>query len=206
MGLTAKDPGGSRDDFDPTPEGLHPAIAIGVYDLGTQYSEKFGKSTHRVLLMWELPECRIEIEKAEGTQNLPRAISRQYTLSLHQNALLRQHLEMWRGRAFSETELVQGFNLKKLLGVNCTLQVIHNKGEERTFANVSAVMPLMKGKNRKPENPLRFFSFEDGKDIPEGTPEWIAKIINEAEEARGVASEPVPEFEEGEIPDEAPPF
>jgi hypothetical protein len=101
---------------------------------------------------------------------------------------------MWRSKAFTFEELANGFDLRKLLGVNCTLQVIHHKGDDRTFANVSAVMPLMKGAKKKPENPLRFFSFEEDMDIPDGTPEWIVKIINEAEEMTGVEPVQEPDF------------
>ena len=34
------------------------------------------------------------------------------------------------------------------------------------------------------ENPLKFFSFEEGTAVPDGTPEWIMNLIRESEEAK----------------------
>jgi len=189
MGLTAKNPGGT--DYDPVALGVHQAICYGIYDLGTQYQERFGKSTHKVLFQWELPEERINIERDDKMVNLPRAISKQYTCSLHEKSNLRKDLQSWRGVAFT-TKQLEGFDLKTVLGANCSLQVLHNTREDgRIFANVAAIIPLMKNmKKREPENPLRFFSFEDQTNIPEGTPDWIVDIIKAADEWGSGNSEP----------------
>lgn len=181
MGLTAKHTGGAN--FDPVSEGLHHAVCYALYDLGTQWNETFGKSTHRVLIAWEIPDERIQVEKDGKTKDLPRAISKEYTLSLHEKAQLRKELESWRGKAFSDHEL-EGFDLTKLLGANCMVQVIHKKKSDKTYANVSNVVQLMKGTSKKsPENPTRYFSFEEHQDnIPEGTPDWIIDKIKASEE------------------------
>lgn len=72
----------------------------------------------------------------------------QYTLSLNSKAKLRQHLEAWRGRKFSGEEL-KGFDLEKLLGANCQLQIVHSLSDNgRTYANVQAIVPLGKGMNK----------------------------------------------------------
>ena len=175
MALLAKDEGGKG--FDPVEAGVHKAICIAVYDLGTQYNEIFNKSARQVLLMWELPDQRIQIED----RDLPRAISKKYTLSLHEKANLRQDLEGWRGKAFTEKELA-GFDVIKLLGVNCQIQVIHKKTERKTYANIKAILPLPKDQWKEPENPLRSFSFEDDETFPEGMQEWVIKIIEESDE------------------------
>ena len=70
MGLTASDKGGQ--DFDPINEGMHHAICYAVYDLGKQYNEKYSKSEHKCVIIWELPDERIEINGVD----LPRAKSR----------------------------------------------------------------------------------------------------------------------------------
>jgi len=201
MALTAKDKGGV--DFDPTPEGMHQAIAIGIYDLGTQFSEKFGKSAHKCLLMWELPDVRIDIEKDGETVNLPRAISKQYTVSLHEKSALRKDLQTWRGKSFTVDEL-KGFNVLNVLGANGTLQVIHNKKDDKTYANVAAIMPLVSGEKKKPENPLRSFSFETDEFPPEGTPEWVLDIIKQSDEwkAKGASPDMPPDGDPGFAPDE----
>lgn len=180
MAIIAKNDGGVT--FSPAPAGLHHAICTAIYDLGTQYSERFDNSAHKVLIQWELPNERIEIDG----ESKPRAISKQYTLSLHEKATLRKDLETWRGKGFSGKELL-GFDISKLLGVNCQIQIIHNTKGEKTYANISAILPLQKGMNKlSPENPLREFSIDDS-EVPDGTPEWIEKIINNSEERQTVS-------------------
>jgi len=179
MSLMAKKPEGS--DIEPIEAGVHQAICIRYYDLGTHHYEWNNKeiSARKVLLMWEVPDERIEIEG----KDLPRAISKQYTLSLHKKANLRDDLESWRGKNFTEKEL-EGFDLDNILGKNCMLNVVHNQTEKATYANIASVMPLMKSMAKKePENQIHYFSFDDGKiEIPENTPEWIADKIRDSDE------------------------
>ena len=181
MGLTARKTGDGG-NFEPISQGLHHAICYALYDLGTQYNEKFGKSIHKVLVGWEVPAERIEVERDGKMVNLPRSISKRYTLSLHEKAILRKELESWRGRSFTEEELA-GFDMKKLLGANCMVQIIHAKKDDKTYANVASVVSLPKGMEKKtPENPFQYFSFEDSQSIPEGTPDWIVDIIKASDE------------------------
>ena len=180
--LIVKEPEGSGSDFELVEAGNYHAICYRYYDLGKQRLEFEGKSkdVHRVLITWELPEERIEID----VQDLPRVISKEYTLSLHENATLRQHLETWRGRKFSKEEL-KAFSLLNILGKNCMINVIHNTRNDKTYANVGSIAPLMKGMaKREAENPIVSFSIvNDGfNNIPEGTSEKvIAKIQNSLE-------------------------
>ena len=180
MGLIAKDKGGG--DFTPIPEDLHLAVCYGIWDIGTQFSERYGKAVHKVVIVWELPGCRGEFEQDGIKKNLPRAISKRYTLSLHKKADLRKDLESWRGRKFSDEEL-KGFDVKKLLGIPCQIQVLHTKNEDKVYANIAAITKAPAGTKINPENPLKFFSFEEGIAVPTGTPEWIMALIRQAEES-----------------------
>lgn len=202
MGLTAKEPEGS--DFQPIPQGMHQAICTGIYDLGTQFNTYFGKRQHKVLFCWELPMVRGEFERDGKMMDLPRAISKEYTLSLNERAILRKDLETWRGKSFTENEL-KGFDLKRILGVSCTLQILHKRKDDKTYANVVGITPVSPiVEINQPENPLRFFSFEEGMNIPEGTPEWIADKIKQADENKSYEEpsfeEEYPEFEDSDIP------
>jgi hypothetical protein len=181
MGLMASDRGGKG--FDPVAEGVHNAVCYSVVDLGHHLDEKFGKRNHNVLITWEITGERIEIEKDGVKLNLPRAISKKYTLSLNEKANLRKDLQTWRGRGFTEQEL-QGFDIKNLVGKSCMIQVIHNKSGDKTYANIAAIMPLMKGvAPLTPENPLVFYSMQDHRDqIPEKVPEWVRDIIKTSDE------------------------
>ncbi len=179
MGLIAKDKGGG--DFTPIPEDLHVAICYGIWDIGTQFSEKYGKAVHKVVIVWEIPGCRGDFEVNGIKKNLPRAISKRYTLSLHKKADLRKDMESWRGKKFSEEEL-KGFDIKRLLGVPCQIQILHNNVDDKIYANIVAITKAPAGTNIKPENSLKFFSFEEKGCIPEGTPEWISDLIRQSEE------------------------
>lgn len=198
MGLMAKDKGGG--DFTPIPEDLHLAVCYGIWDLGTQFSEKWEKSIHKVVIVWEIPGCRGEFERDGHIKDLPRAISKRFTLSLHKKSDLRKDLESWRGKKFTDEEL-KGFDLKKLLGVPCQIQVLHNKIDDKIFANIATIIKAPVGTELTPENPLKFFSFEDGVDVPAGTPDWIMDLIRHAEEYKDG-----PQHDEHDAPDEAVPF
>lgn len=132
MAIIAREPESS---YTPAPEGLHVATCCDVVDLGVAdhgYGEK-----HYVELRWQLEE--------PGENGQRPTVRRRYTNSLSEKASLRKDLEVWRGRKFSREELA-GFDLERLRGVGCQVQVTHRVTDQgRTFANVSAVIPLGKG-------------------------------------------------------------
>lgn len=188
--------------YNPVSEGVHMAVCVGVIDLGDQWSEQFGKTQRRVLLIWELPD---ETYQIDGTERL-RTISKEYTLSLNQRATLRQHLEAWRGKKFSEQELgpdeeTGGFDLKNILGKSCQIQVIHN---EKGYANVSSIMAFPKGMQpiHASEN-LTYFDLSD----PDGIkglselPGWVQDKIKESETYKKLT-----DTEFHEMPDDDLPF
>ena len=133
MAIVAKD---NRKDFTPAPEGLWPAVCCDVVDLG-MVDSPWGER-HQVEVRWFLDQ------KDEQSGKLFMAVKR-FTLSLHEKSNLRPTLESWRGRKFAPEEL-EGFDLEKLLGANCQVQIIHNiSSEGRTYGNVQAVVPPSKG-------------------------------------------------------------
>jgi hypothetical protein len=123
-------------EYTPAPEGLHPAVCCDVVDLGLQ-DTPWGQK-EKVEIRWQIEESNPD------NGGKPFDVRKRFTLSLHEKANLRITLETWRGRKFSDEEL-EGFDLEKLLGVPCQVQVIHNAGEEgRVYANVQAVVPAGK--------------------------------------------------------------
>ena len=176
MSLLAKEPENERILIS---EGVHLAVCIGIWDLGTQHSKIFDKEIHQVLIMWEIPDERIMV----NNKDLPLAISKRYTLSLNEKASLRKDLESWRGKAFPAETLKKGFDLNKILGKTCQIQIIHNENNGKTYANIAGIMALPKGTEPlESENPLRFYSMADSKEVPEDTPEWIKEIIKQSKE------------------------
>jgi len=177
--MIVKDSGGK--DFDPTPAGLHHAICYGLVDVGTHESEYMGTKYDRkiVYILWELPFETLEIDGVTK----PRAISNMYTLSLSPKAILRKHLESWRGIPFTNSDLYNGFELKNILGKNCQLNVFHNTKGEKTYANISSVVPLSKGMEKlEPFNDILYFSFDEEMEVPKDIPNWLEKKIYASEE------------------------
>ncbi len=138
MSLKASSKGGSA--IAPIEAGTHPAICYGLVDLGMQYSEKYKNSSQKVLLMWELPNEKIEIDGEQKS----RVISQTYTCSLNEKAVLRKDLASWRGRDFTDDELAE-FDLRSVVGVPCLLSIIHRESGGSTYANVGGVMKMPKG-------------------------------------------------------------
>ena len=208
MSTTVSDPGTGQ-TFDPIPSGLHHAICYSVYDTGTHWKEfqGRGKWTSQILIVWELPQVRMEFEKDGQMLNLPKSISQEFTASLHVKANLRKMLESWRNKEFSEAELKNGFDLSKLLGVNCTLQIIHKTKEDRTFANIANILPLVdKSLKKEPENKLKHFSFDsDTWNIPENTPDWIRAKITQSKEWQEQSDPSLPQEPDPEYGNDSPP-
>jgi len=129
MAIIAREP---ESKFTPAPEGLHQAVCVDVHDLGimaTTWGDK-----HKVLVIWQIDAAE---ESGKRFQ-----VRKHYTLSLSEKANLRRDLECWRGRKFTPEEL-QGFDVEKLLGANCQIQVVHNLSDEgKTYANVQAIVPF----------------------------------------------------------------
>ena len=102
--LIAKDSGGSK--FPKLEAGLYNAVCYAVVDLGVHYNKTFGKENQQIMILFELPDEKIEVNgKWES-----RTVSGTYTCSLSDKSNLRKVLEGWRGRAFTPEEL-DGFDL-----------------------------------------------------------------------------------------------
>ena len=202
MGIMASDSGGSK--LPPVDAGMHDALCYAIYDLGTQFLEKFNKLTRQVMVCWELTDQRMDMEKDGKQVNLPRAVSKKYTLSLNPKSNLFKDLNSWRGKAFTKDELA-GFDLRNVLGKPCQIQIIHHETDRGTYANISNVLPKGKGqKSGKTENPETLFSIDDGNKIPEHCPEWIGKMIMESTEYKnkpaGASPVDVADPEDSDIP------
>jgi hypothetical protein len=147
MGLMAKDSGGG--DFKRVPPGVYVARCIGLIDLGTQEVEFQGdkKLQHKALVKWE-----VFGEEDDGTPltvevngvQVPLTVSKRYTMSLSTKARLRADLAAWRGRDFTQEEL-KSFDVSKLLGAYCMLNVQQNETNGKTYTNVQSITPVPKG-------------------------------------------------------------
>lgn len=167
-------------DFEQAPIGSHVARCVKVIDIGTQKGEYQGQANIRrqCIVGWELPN---ELMKDGDFKGKPFVVSRFYTASLGEKANLRKDLENWRGRSFTEQELL-GFESKNIIGKPCMLSIIHN---DKGKARVSGVMALPKGMTVPDQvngslyfsldefDPKTFESLSDGyKKLIEASPEY----------------------------------
>lgn len=136
MPIIAKGSNGSG-DFQPCPAGVHQGVCVDVIDMGPLKVTWKGveKQQHKIRVVWQVSD-RMDTGK-------PFIVQKRYTLSLHEKAHLRHDLESWRGRPFSDEESA-GFDVERLIGVNAMLNVTHVKKGDATYANVVAIMPLMR--------------------------------------------------------------
>lgn len=166
MGLIASDTGGG--DYKRVPPGVFIGRCIGVIDLGTQEVEFQGdkKQQHKMLIKWELfgdDEAGEPLTIDVDGQSLPLTISKRYTVSLSDKARLRADLAAWRGRDFTPEEL-KTFDVAKLAGAWCMVNVTHNETNGKTYSNIASLTPLPGAlKNVKPAgvHPLVIFDLDD---------------------------------------------
>lgn len=140
MGIIAK-AGGDGQSHGPAPVGVHRAVCVDVIDKGildVTYQGKT-KKQHKISVAWQIDEDRDD--------GKPFLVYKRYTLSLSEKATLRKDLESWRGRAFTRDEEM-GFDVESVIGACALLNVTHAKVQDKTYANVESVMPLMKGMAR----------------------------------------------------------
>lgn len=140
MKLPAPTEGGT---FERPPAGMFPAICYRIIDIGTQLEEYQGetKLKRKIIVYWELHDA-----EATMSDGRPMSISKKYTYSMHEKATLRHDLESWRGRKFSDDEIVK-FDIENLLGLPCYLSIIEDKSKKtgNLYSKVSSV-------NKPPKN------------------------------------------------------
>lgn len=121
--------------FTPAPEGVHQAVCCDVIPAFQVTRKKPNGDEYKrdeVTIIWQLDK------QNPDNGNKRFQVRRIFGLSLSQKSHLRPFLESWRGRKFTDAELKDGFDVEKLIGVNCNLQIIH----DGDWANVQNVMPL----------------------------------------------------------------
>ena len=169
-------------DFGRVDDGTYPARIVQVVDFGIQPQTDYqtGEATAskpRVMVTWEFPTSRIEIDNDEGTQSLPRWVSKEYTLSNSPKSNLIKLVAALAPKAVSLDELVN---------LPCMVQVGSTSGGK---AKVTAVLPPMEGVNvAELEKDAVFFDFSHPmEDLFKSLPAWQQGKIKEAENYEGFA-------------------
>jgi hypothetical protein len=135
------------------PAGNYIARCYQMIHVGTVEENIQGKVKllNKVRIGWELPEEKRVFKEENGEQ--PLVISQEFTLSMNEKANLRKVLASWRGKDFTEEE-AKCFDVTKLLGVACMLNVIHKPSKSdatKIYEQIGSVSPLPKSVKCPPQ-------------------------------------------------------
>lgn len=161
MAITATSSGSQRELV---PAGNYIATCYKMVQIGTVTEIVMGKAKvlHKVRIGWELPEETRVFNEEKGAQ--PIVIENEYTLSLHEKSALRGILKSWRGKDFTEEE-AKAFDITKLIGVPCMLNIIHKQGKAdptKTYEQIAGITPLPKSVKKPVQiNPSFVLSYDD---------------------------------------------
>jgi hypothetical protein len=191
-------------EFKIAPAGLHMARLYSIIDLGHQATEWAGetKIMHKVVFTWELHGDDDAGQPLKTDDGKPLIVSKRYTVSLGDQARLRQDLESWSNKKMSPEER-KNFDLKGLLGKFCMVNITHS--EDGKYANISGISPVPSAlRNVQPEGinpPLHFWLNEFDQAKYDALPKYYKEKIAESSEWRGQKkAEPVKD----DMPDDIP--
>ena len=173
------------------PEGTFMARISSIIDLGIQDQTDWqtGEPTDpkaRVLVTWELPTETIEVEHNDGTkEDLPRLISKEYTLSNYDQSNLMKLIGILKPKLVELTEL---------LDMTCMVSIGSTSNGN---AKITAVVQPPSGMPIADlSKPASFFDF----DAPEeelfmSLPNWVRTKVRDANNYTGFADTWVAEGE-----------
>lgn len=182
-------PKSEGENFETTPAGTFIGRCYRFIDLGSHEQSFQGESKglkRLVLVGFELPT---ELLTKGDNAGRPFTIHKRYTWSTHEKANMRKDLESWRGRKFNDSDFGPGgFNVKNLLGVPCTLTIVHSEKDGSIFANVASIGTAMKGMPIPDQiNPSVYLTLEPqgfDREVYGSLSEKLQKFIAESPEYR----------------------
>jgi hypothetical protein len=187
-------------EFKIAPAGNHMARLYSVIDLGHQATEWAGetKIMHKVVLTWELHGNDDQDQPLKTDDGKPLIVSKRYTVSLGDQARLRQDLEAWSNKKMTAEDRKK-FDLRNLLDKFCMVNITHS--EDGKYANISGISPVPSAlRNAQPDGinpPLHFWLAEFDQAKYDALPKYYKEKITESSEWRGQkqreANEPKPE-------------
>lgn len=188
MAITAKK--SSYEQRELIPAGNYVARCYKIIEIGSVPTDYLGKETilHKVRFSWELPTELKVFNTEKGEQ--PLVIDKEYTLSLGSKSNLRKDLKSWRGKDFTDAE-ADAFDITKLLGVQCLLNIIHINGKKdpaKVYQAIGSISPLPKGMEcPKQINETFVFDFENfDKKKFDSLPQFIREQIETSNEYKAL--------------------
>lgn len=177
--------------FELTPAGTVIGRCYRFLDLGSHEQTFQGESKgmkRLVMISFELPTELMQEGEYAGK---PFTISKRYTWSTHEKANMRKDLESWRGAKFNDNDFGPGgFDVRNLLGVAATLNIVHSERNDKTYANISSIGRAMKGIDIPAAiNKPVYFSLEPSRfdgNVFDGLSDKLKDFIRETPEYRSL--------------------
>lgn len=176
MGLVGTNKGGGG-DYIHHPSGAFPARLIDVIDLGRLKSVYNGKEKIQPKMEWRFWAGQTATKDG---REIPLYVTQRLTVSTNEKAKARLLVEAVRGKKLTKAEEA-AFDYESLLGGAFFINVVHNEVGERTYANLSSMMPVPNGM----ETP----------DEPEGYVREKNRPADKSKDVRATQSTPADEAE-----------
>lgn len=121
--------------------GIQRAVCFGVWDVGLQLNSFNNEIYPTVLIGFEL-----EQKKSDGKAMY---VYNTYTNSFSQKANLRKMMESWRGKKYTDAEILKmketGFTIDSLVGKSCNINIIYATSKSgNEYAKIETILPLGK--------------------------------------------------------------
>ena len=177
----------SKLESKPIDAAVYVARCIGMCHIGTIDDTYQGNPVKRnkIRITWETPTELREFKEGDGEK--PYVISNMYTLSLHENSKLKELLESWRGVKFTDEE-IKGFDLTKVVGKPCMINIIHTERNGKVYADVKSVTPIAKGIQCPPQiNPSSIWEYGNPDwDLFNSFPNFLKEMISNSDEFKAL--------------------
>jgi len=167
---------GEGGDFELPPSGMHPAVLVGLIDLGTHTREFGGEKTdqHKLYFCWELTA-----ENDSKGQSF--VVGQDYTFSLNKKAKLRGIVEGYLGRSLADGE---EFDPMLMVGNPCIVNLKDGvSGSGKKYVEVGGIGKPMKGQTVPPATKeFCIFSLSQINSTidPIDIPSWVPPIYGRA--------------------------
>jgi hypothetical protein len=122
---------------------------------------------------------------------------------MSEKANLRKFIESWFGKKFPHDAAASDFDLQKLLGRRCLINITHTERGTKVYADVNNATPIPKGMvaDQVQHNPSLYYSLETPsemtfKSLPKFLQEKITNRIPEKKTKQEEPEYPIPEFDD----------
>lgn len=171
------------------PKGNHVARIYSIIHIGTILSDfknedGSDKLVNTVSIGWELPNEKRTFNEEKGPQ--PMVISQDYTLSMNEKANMRKLVQGIIGTDLDEEE-AGAFDVSKLMGMECMLQINHKTSKKGSqYAVVASGATIPKGmKVPKAINEPRVLDYDNwNEELFQSLPDFMKDKISSSYQFR----------------------